>query len=178
MLETDNARFGIVCDLDASKRPPIGGRRGSRRDGESQARPHKTKLDLQGAIMRFFERIRKRKAIGGYVRELPRLLAKDYGRRTQYTPAQVRSTIERYHLNGIYSCYAIAMFSARDAFDQFHEANGEHCSYDAMRGEIAGDYFGGNADFGFSDTIATLSDGNAGHDHGSSHDGGGGHGGH
>jgi len=32
------------------------------------------------------------------------------------------------------------MFSARDAFDQFHEANGEHCSYDAMRGEIAGDY--------------------------------------
>jgi hypothetical protein len=128
--------------------------------------------------MQFFERIRKRKAIGGYVRKLPRLLAKDYGRRMQYTPAQVRSTIERYHLNGIYSCYAIAMFSARDAFDQFHEANGEHCSYDAMRGEIAGDYFGGNADFGFSDTIATLSDSNAGHDHGNSHDGGGGHGGH
>ena len=126
--------------------------------------------------MGFFERIRKRKAICGYVRKLPRLLAQDYGRRTQYTPAQIISTIERYHLNGIYSCYAIAMFSARDAFDSFHEANGEHCSYEAMHGEIAGDYFGGSTDFGFSDT--TLSDNNAGHDHGSSHDGGGGHGSH
>jgi len=128
--------------------------------------------------MRFFERIRKRKAIGSYVRKLPGLLAKDYGRRTQFTPAQIRSTIERYHLNGIYSCYAIAMFSARDAFDHFHEASGEHCSYDEMRGEIAGDYFGGNTDFGFSDTLATVSDSTSGHDHGNSHDSGGGHDGH
>ena len=128
--------------------------------------------------MRFLERLRKHKAIGSYVRKLPRLLAKDYGRRMQYTPAQVRSTIERYHLNGIYSCYAIAMFSARDAFDQFHEASGEHCSYDAMRSEIANDHFGGDSGFSFSDTIATLSDDSGSHDQGGSHDGGGGHGGH
>jgi len=83
-------------------------------------------------------------------------------------------------LNAIYSCYAIAMFSNREAFDQFHEVNGEHCNYDVMRGEIAVEYFGGNSGFGFSDMISAFPESNSGHDHGSSHDGGSGdgHGGH
>jgi len=125
--------------------------------------------------MRFFETLTKRRAIRHYARSLPRLLAKDYGHSKTYTPAQVRSTIERSGLNTIYSCYAIAMFSTRESFDQFHEANGEPCNYDAMRGEIAIDHFGGNSDFDFSDIITAFSESDAGHDHGG-HDGGGGDG--
>jgi hypothetical protein len=96
---------------------------GSRRDGESQTRPHKTKLDLQGAVMRFFERIRKRKAIGGYVRKLPRLLAKDYGRRTQYTPAQVRSTIEDMLQTAKFTDYAERMICRSRKMDRHWEAS-------------------------------------------------------
>ena len=126
--------------------------------------------------MRVFESIRKRKAIKRYARQLPGLLSKDNGRRSHYTPSQIRSTVDRYNLNAIYSCYAIAMFSNREAFDQFHEANGEHCNYDAMRGEIAVEHFGGNSEFGFSDILSAFPESNSGHDHGSSHDGGSGDG--
>jgi hypothetical protein len=69
------------------------------------------------------------------------------------------------------------MFSARDAFDQFHEASGEHCNFDAMRSEIANDLFGGNPDFSFSDIITAFSESGGSHDHGSSHGDGGNHGG-
>jgi hypothetical protein len=126
--------------------------------------------------MRLLENIRKRRAIQRYAQKLPRLLAKDYGRRTQYTPPQIKSTVDRYNMNAIYSCYAIAMFSNRDAFDQFHEASGEQCNYDAMRGEIATEYFGGNSGFGISDILTVFPEGESGHDHGNSHDGGSGHG--
>jgi hypothetical protein len=121
--------------------------------------------------MGFFERFKKRLAIKSYARLLPRLLAKDYGRSKSYTPAQVRSSIERHGLNTEYSCYGIAMFSDREGFDQFHAASGELCNYDEMRGEISNDHFGGNVDFSEHD-VASGSHWDGGH---GSHDLGGHH---
>ncbi len=121
--------------------------------------------------MGFFERFKKRRAIRSYARLLPKFLARDYGRSKAYTPAQVKSSIERHGLNTEYSCYGIAMFSDREGFDQFHATFGELCNYDEMRAEVAHDHFGGNADFSVND-IASVShwdDGDNSHDSGSHH---------
>jgi len=123
--------------------------------------------------MGFFERWRKRRAIKNYARRLPGLLAKDYGRSKSYTPAQVRSSIERHGLNTEYSCYGVAMFSDRESFDQFHADIGEPCNYDDMRHEIAHDFFGGGMDFTPGDVFST-SDWEGGH-HSSDFGDGGGH---
>jgi hypothetical protein len=126
--------------------------------------------------MNIIGHFRKRRAVKAYVKKLPGLLVKDYGRLSNYKPLQVRRTIERAGLDTTYACYAIAMFSSRDDFAQFHMDSGESCDYDAMRGEVAREHFSGDA--GFSVEDALISDG--GHDsaggHGGSHESGGGHG--
>jgi hypothetical protein len=126
---------------------------------------------------RYFEALRKRRAIRGYARRLPRLLARDYGASKTYTPQQVRKTIARSGMNTDYSCYGVAMFSGREDFNQFHQSIGETCDYDAMRGEIADSHFHGNTDFTISDISAAFSEsgshsGDGGH-HGGGGDGGG-----
>jgi len=104
--------------------------------------------------MGFLKRLLKRRIIGNYARRLPKLLAKDYGASQTYTPAQVRSTIERHGLDPEYSCYGIAMFTTRESFESFHALNGEQCNYDDMRSEIAADHFGGNIDFSSGDVLS------------------------
>jgi len=99
----------------------------------------------------FFKNIRKRRAIRGYVRQLPRLLVKDYGFSQAYTPAQVRRTIERAGMSTDYGCYAISMFSDESDFVAYHNALGEGCDYAAMRAEIAASHFHGNSHFSIAD---------------------------
>ena len=101
--------------------------------------------------MGLFERFKARRAIKAYARRLPRLLQKDYGGSDAYTPAQVRKTIERHGLDSTHYSYAIAMFSDRDDFDQFHSQFSESVSYDEIRSEIAHHHFGGDVTFSMSD---------------------------
>jgi hypothetical protein len=135
---------------------------------------------LLGKYLRSFG---KRRAIRSYTRQLPRLLAKDYGFSRTYTARQVRRTVERSGLNVYYSCYAIAMFSDRDAFNQFHHEISENCNYDMMRAEIADGHFHGDIHFTISDICAVSSDAGFDPGHGGLHgvgsgDGHGGDGGH
>jgi hypothetical protein len=121
-------------------------------------------------------RLKKRRAIKAYVKKLPELLVKDYGRLAHYKPMQVRRTIERAGLDAMYACYAIAMFSAREDFAQFHSDAGENCDYDAMRGEVAQEHFSGDSGFTVVD-VANVFGGHASDAaHGGSHEGEGGHG--
>jgi hypothetical protein len=92
------------------------------------------------------------------MRKLPALLAKNYGASRSYTAEQVRRTIVRSGLNTDYTCYALAIFSDRDAFDLFHTATGENCDYDIMRSEISQTHFHGAADFTLTDVLAVFSD--------------------
>jgi len=62
--------------------------------------------------MEFIRRLKKNRAIQSYVKKLPGLLAKDYGRSAHYRPLQIKRTIERAGLDPIYSCYAIARSAA------------------------------------------------------------------
>ncbi|WP_435106710.1 DUF6559 family protein [Arhodomonas sp. AD133] len=108
------------------------------------------------------EAFRKRRAIKSYVRRLPGLLARDYGKRGAYTPTQIERTIERHGLKAAYACYGIAMFSDRLSFDQHHQEAGEHCDYDSMRREIADEHFGGDPGFDTGD-IESVSASYGGH---------------
>jgi hypothetical protein len=110
-----------------------------------------------------------------YVKKLPGLLAKDYGRSAHYKPSQIKRTIERAGLDPIYSCYAIAMFSGREDFIQFHNDIGETCDYDAMRAEVAHGHFSGDVNFDVGD-IVNLSEHGSDTSHPGSHDSGSGHG--
>ncbi len=100
--------------------------------------------------MGLLARFRARRAIKAYVRWMPRLLHKDYGGSDAYTPAQVRKTIERHGLDSNHCAYAIAMFCDRENFAEFQSQFGASVSFDAMREEIASQYFGG-ASFSMSD---------------------------
>jgi hypothetical protein len=102
--------------------------------------------------------MRKRRAIRGYVRKLPRMLRADYGFSHNYTPHQVRATIDRNGLNQYYSCYAISMFSDRTDFAQYHESTGETCDYDMMRAEVATSHFHGDVSFTVSDIMHAIPD--------------------
>jgi hypothetical protein len=128
--------------------------------------------------MRFLGGLRKRGAIRGYARKLPRMLRTDYGFSHSYTPQQVRATIERYGLNHDHSVYALAMFSGPEGFAQFHESTGERYNYEAMRDAVALYYFNGNTNFTVSDIMHAFPD--AAYDTGGSgwSDGADGHGGH
>ncbi|MES9992797.1 MAG: DUF6559 family protein [Candidatus Thiodiazotropha sp.] len=126
--------------------------------------------------MELIANIQRNRAIKSYIRKLPLLLAKDYGKSKTYTPLQVKSTIQRSGLSVSDACYGIAMFSNREAFEQYHKETGENCDYDAMRSEIAELHFQGNVCFEVSDIASVSSDYGGGIDAGGL-DGGGADGG-
>jgi len=70
--------------------------------------------------MQFISNFKRNRAIKSYIKKLPSLLAKDYGKSKTYTPKQVKRTIERAGLSATNACYGIAIFSDRGAFDQYH----------------------------------------------------------
>jgi len=126
--------------------------------------------------MELIANFQRNRSIKSYIKKLPSLLAKDYGNSKTYTPKQVKRTIERSGLSVGDACYGIAMFSSREAFDQYHHEIGESCDYDAMRSEIAEQHFHGNAAFEVSDIASVSSDYGGGFDAGG-FDGGGADGG-
>ena len=107
--------------------------------------------------MGFITSFKRRRAIKSYIKDLPRLLAKDYGRSKTYTPKQVKRTIEHAGLPIVDSCFTIAMFSTRSEFDKYHEEIGEICDYQAMRCDVANNHFNGNAGFETSDINSVSS---------------------
>jgi hypothetical protein len=126
--------------------------------------------------LKFIRRLKKNRAIKSHVKRLPGLLAKDYGHSTHYKPLQIRRTIERAGLDPIYSCYAIAMFSGREDFNQFHIDMGETCDYDAMRGEVAHNHFSDDVNFDAGDIVNIYSEHGSDASHQSSDNSGSGHG--
>jgi hypothetical protein len=70
---------------------------------------------LTTALRDRFARRGRRKAIGLYLTRLPALLARDYGGRGPYTPAQVERAIARHGIaGGAFSAYGLAIFCDRD----------------------------------------------------------------
>ncbi len=110
--------------------------------------------------MEILETRRKKVAIRSYLKKLPKLLQSDYRKKPPYTPKQVRSTIERNGLDSAYVCFALAIYSPHDQFDQYHEEIGESCDYEELRQVIADWFFGGDTAFDRTQPVSS-SDGDS-----------------
>jgi len=85
-------------------------------------------------VVSVFRQLRKKRAIKSYLKKLPALLSKDYGKSKKYTPKQVVSTAGRNGLNTLHICYGLAMFCEEGLFDDYHRSIGSHCGYKELRG--------------------------------------------
>lgn len=104
--------------------------------------------------MGLFAYFKKKRAIKGYIQQLPRILANDYGRQEYYSQLQVRRSIEREELNRQYQHYALAMYTNRPEFVAYQNEIDEKYSYDALREELGSAYFSGSTEFNCSSVIA------------------------
>ena len=114
---------------------------------------------------------RKKQVLRSYVRRLPLLLLRDYGASSDYSPVQVRKSIERHGLNPAYLLYAIAIFSDPARFAEYRRSLGINCDHKAMRDEMLSGYLGGNPNVTVAEICAVATCGydasGSGHDHGS-----------
>ena len=91
-----------------------------------------------------FSSYRKNKAIKSYIKKLGRDLSRRYGRSKLYTSGQVERTIHEEGYNWRHICYAHALYTSFEQFNNWHEERGETCDYGAMREEVSTQFFGGN----------------------------------
>ena len=91
-----------------------------------------------------FSSYRKNKAIKSYIKKLGRDLSRRYGRSKLYTSGQVERTIHEEGYNWRHICYAHALYTSFEQFNNWHEERGETCDYGAMREEVSTRFFGGN----------------------------------
>jgi len=104
------------------------------------------------------EHIRRKWAVGTYVRVLPHILRKLHGKQRRYTHTQVREAIGAGNLNRKYIEYAFAIYVERSHFIGLKkDPAGSGESYDQLRAEIADKYFSGNAQFTALDCLALAS---------------------
>ena len=126
--------------------------------------------------MRLLQSFRRRRTLRAYRRRLGPALRKRYGKRTTYTPGQVRRTAYEIGCPIQDLCFAYSMYCSRDDFDAHHAAIGVHCDYDSMRTEVGTYLFDGNSDFSVGECLDTTS-WTSGFDFGSDHSQGWGDGG-
>lgn len=88
---------------------------------------------------RFGIGLSKKAALKQYLK-LGALLAKRYGLSKQYSPAQVKQTIDDYRLNSSYIAYAYAAFLSFDDYQNICQDIEVNKSYHDLRGEIASKY--------------------------------------
>ncbi|BFM51276.1 DUF6559 family protein [Marinomonas sp. THO17] len=98
-----------------------------------------------------FLRNSEKKTIQSYIKKLPSLLEKDYGKAKYYTPMEIRSTIVSNNLCVEDLRFAIAIFSNQKNFESYHQEIGENCDYESMRKEIGDTFFNGNSQFSVLD---------------------------
>ena len=93
-----------------------------------------------------------KRAIKSYIKLLPPLLKKRYGKIKNYTEGQVKKTVEAAGLNQTYIDYSYVLFMDRLEFNEMIKEKELSLDYDKMRQESADYYFDGNADFSIQDT--------------------------
>jgi hypothetical protein len=125
-----------------------------------------------------FSDFRKRQAVGRYLKILPRHLYQDYGHRGPYTPEQIEASICRHRVSSdLFAAYAVVLFSDPELIKRLTRDTGESWDIDALRTELGGIYFGGDADFTMRDVAryASQHGGNVSEIGHNDHGGGGGH---
>lgn len=108
--------------------------------------------------MKMIEFFQKWRAIKSYVKVLPPILKKKYGKHKRYTERQVRKAVMETGLNQKYMDFALAMYISRQEFENLKKEREVSCDYDEARQEIAEDFFGGSIDFTIHDALDGSSD--------------------
>jgi hypothetical protein len=122
-------------------------------------------------ISRVWRQFQRHRAIRRYLKILPSRLFKDYGHRGPFTPAQVEAANRRYKISSPqYEEYAIALFSDPDQLRQTNPGDVWGPNYEAVRGDLATSYFGGDPDFTWRDAYRISSD-HGGGEHSAHHGG-------
>ena len=103
--------------------------------------------------MKIIEKLHKRRALNSYVKVLPVLLKKKYGKHKRYTEKQVRKAAELAGLNEKYLNYALAMYVSRGEFEALNKVRGLSCEYEEIRQEVANRFFGGDTKFTIHDAV-------------------------
>jgi len=86
----------------------------------------------------------KKRAIKSYIQRLGKDLAKRYGKSKAYTSGQIVRTVQDENYNWRHICYAHAMYTSFEHFQNWHKEQGESCDYNGMREEITNNYFSGD----------------------------------
>ncbi len=94
-----------------------------------------------------FAKFKKNRIIKSYIKQLPVLLRKDYGKAKYYKPKDIMATVVKNDLDDLYVSYAISMFSKKSTFNQYYEKARQGCNYDEIRSDIAESYFNGYTGF-------------------------------
>ena len=101
--------------------------------------------------------LQKRAAQKVYVRQLPLILKKMYGKRTSYSEKQILIAIKKARLGNKYKDYAFAIFMNRSRYDALRQNNINAGDYKKLRREIAIRFFKGNLSFSIHDLIRNAS---------------------
>ena len=94
----------------------------------------------------------KRRAISDYLTLAPELRDR-HGRKPAFSPREVREAIAHRGLSIDHITWAFLLYCGPTMFQQVHAAQGCEVNYTALRGAVAGTYFGGDIHFdatGFS----------------------------
>jgi hypothetical protein len=99
-------------------------------------------------------------------RNVGKHLTATYGKRAHYSPTLVKVTMRRLNYPDVWDCWALSLFTDRSAFDAYHDALGEVCSYASMHADmLSAAGFDSLTDFVPADCASTFSDLPDLHDH-------------
>ncbi len=107
-----------------------------------------------GAMFGFFK---KRRAIKGFVRDMGPELRKRYGRKSHYTPDEVKQTGRELRSNQDYFPYALCLFCSQADFNSQFPGAGNLPDYNALREEVGSSCFGGDTSFDANTAIEAAS---------------------
>jgi|LakMenEpi03Aug12_release.lakeMendotaPanAssembly.Ray.scaffolds.fasta_scaffold334924_1 hypothetical protein len=103
-------------------------------------------------------RWKKQRTLRKQIRCIGRDLARDHGKKTNYSTAEVRDAWLRRGWVTDYMCYAIVAFTSPRDFYDYHLERGETCDYNEMRQEVGDICANGNLYFSIDDLVGFGSD--------------------
>ena len=98
-------------------------------------------------------RWRKERTLRKQIRCMGLDLARDHGKETSYSIAEVRTAWLRRGYSSDYMCYAIVAFASPRDFYDYHLERGETCDYNEMRQEVGDICAYGNPYFSIDDLV-------------------------
>ena len=99
---------------------------------------------------------KKRATLKSYVKQLPLLLKKRFGKHKKYSEEEIRTSIQMAGFDNSFIEYAYAIFMSRNEFGGLKLKDKDFEDYDKLREEIAKSFFSGNTSFTIHDMLKSI----------------------